>query len=268
MGPYLADYHVHSTCSGDSSAPMADLVRRGIELNLREIAFTEHLDLQPDDPGYGYHDYDRYCRELDSARVEYGDRITLRSAVEITYQKEFEAEIRDFFSRTAFDYVLGSVHNVALEFLYLEEYYHGKTPDQVYFPYWEEVLRAARSGWFDCLGHLDLPKRYSHKIFSRLILREYAPAIDEILRAAVHSGTGLEINTSGLRQDLEETLPSLWILKRFRELGGEVVTIGSDTHQLWQLGTGLAEARELAREAGFKALTVFEGRRPRFVDLV
>lgn len=268
MAGYLADYHVHSTFSADSSASMADLVHRGIELNLSEIAFTEHLDLQPDDPAFGFYDYGRYCQELESARQTYGDRISLRSAIEISYQREFESDITGFLSRTSFDFVLGSIHNLALQFLYLEDFYRDKTPDQVYRPYWEEALRAARSGWFDCLAHLDLPKRYSHRIFGKRTLKEYAEAIDEILRAAVSTGTGLEINTSGLRQDLGETLPSLWILKRYRELGGEILTVGSDTHRTWQLASGLDHGLDLARQAGFKAITVFERRRPRFIGLV
>lgn len=246
---------------------MEDLCAQAIQIGLGEVAFTEHLDLQPDDPGYGYYNYERYRREVDENRSRFGGDLAIRMAIEITYQHEYDREIREMIENE-FDYVLGSVHTVELEFIYLPDYYHKREAEAAYRAYYLELLLAARSGYFNCLGHFDLPKRYSYDIYGPVSWRLFLAEIDDILRAAVESGTGLEINASGLRQQAKETYPGVEIIRRYRELGGEIVTVGSDAHTVGQLGFGIREALEVAEAAGFKHIAVFEGRKPRYVPII
>lgn len=267
--PPLVDYHVHSTCSADAQSPMDEVCRAAIARGLTEIAFAEHLDMQPDDPGYGFHDYQRYRRALDECRARFGDRLTIRCAIEVSWQVEFRDEIERYLAPLSFDFVIGSVHSAQKEFMWFEDFYRRHPPDECYRLYFEELVRAARSGWFDVLGHLDVPKRYHRNVYpSPFRYADHRDAVDAVLQAAVESGTGIEINTSGLRQGLGETLPALEVVRRYRELGGEIVTVGSDAHAASHVGSHIEDAYELARAAGFKAVATFPRRRsPTFVDL-
>lgn len=265
----IVDYHVHSTCSADAQSPMAEVCAAAVERGLTEIAFTEHLDMQPDDPGYGFHDYGRYLAELQAARSRFGERLTIRCAIEVSWQVEFERELRAYLAPLQFDFMIGSVHSVGKEFMWLREFYERHAPDECYRLYFEEMVRAARSGLFDSLGHLDVPKRYHRNVYPRPFrYADYRDGVDAVLRAAVESGTGIEINTSGLRQGLDETLPTLDVLRRYRELGGEILTVGSDSHRAEHVGSHVQDAYELARAAGFRAIATFARRRsPAFIDL-
>lgn len=267
MRKALYDYHVHSVCSADAFSTIEEYVRRGIELGMQEITFTEHLDLQPDDPGYGYFDYDTYRTTLEMARAVAGNRLRLGLGMEITYQREFAREIEEFLKGKRFDYVMGSVHVVGMQFIYDGSYFDGLDAAAAYQGYYEELLRAVRSGFFDTLGHFDLLKRYSMRKYGKVPWTHHRDIVDEILREAVSRGVGLEINSSGFRGEPREPYPGPDILKRYRELGGEIITVGSDSHEWTTLGDHIPEAIELAREAGFRAVTLYRERKPVFVDI-
>jgi histidinol-phosphatase (PHP family) len=134
---------------------------------------------------------------------------------------------------------------------------------EAYQPYLAEMRRAVESDLFDLIGHLDLVKRYGVRYYGPFAPSLFAAEVREILKLAVERGVGLEINTSGLRQAPRETYPGLEVLRWYRELGGQVLTVGSDAHSVKDLGKGIAEALGLAREAGFDAVTLFEKREPR-----
>jgi histidinol-phosphatase (PHP family) len=138
---------------------------------------------------------------------------------------------------------------------------------QAYLPYFEELLRAARSSLGDVLGHFDLVKRYGTAHYGPFDPVRFEDEIRSILRAAVETGVGLEINTSGQRQSPGAPYPTSAVLRWYREIGGEVLTVGSDAHHADQLGAGVQDALALARATGFKAITTFEARKPYWIDL-
>jgi len=146
-------------------------------------------------------------------------------------------------------------------------YFAGHSQRQAYLPYFEDLLRAAQSGLGDVLGHLDLVKRYGTRHYGRFEPTAFEEEIRAVLRAAIETGTGLELNTSGLRQSPGEPYPSLTVLEWYRALGGELLTIGSDAHRAEDLGAGLDEALALARQAGFRALATFERRQVCWIEL-
>jgi histidinol-phosphatase (PHP family) len=144
-----------------------------------------------------------------------------------------------------------------------EGYFAQRSVCEAYQPYFAEVRRAVESGLFDLIGHFDIAKRYGVRCYGPFDLSLFAAEVRESLELAVERGVGLEINTSGLRQAPHETYPGLEVLRWYRELGGRILTIGSDAHLVKDLGKGISDALDLAREAGFEAITLFEKREPR-----
>ena len=273
-GPSSVDLHVHSTCSVDGVSSIIEHARRARAMGLSEIGFCEHVDLDPRDQGYDFLDLACYDREMAAARAAVLG-VQLRQGVEITYQAGLEGELRAWLAEHAWDYVVASVHLVdyadgwaiVSEPAAMGAYFAGHSEHQAYAPYFEELLRAVRSGLGDVLGHLDLVKRYGVAQYGPFAPAAFEEEIRAVLRAAVAAGVGLEINTSGLRQSPGETYPALTVLRWYRDLGGEVLTVGSDAHRAADLGAGIAGALDLARQAGFRAISTFEGRRVCWLDL-
>jgi len=270
----LIDLHLHSSCSADGSSIISDYARAAGALGLAEIGFCEHADFDPRDRDYGYLDLARYDSEVQAGRGAVVG-VRLRQGIEITYQAAREGEIRSWLTTHAWDYVVASVHLVEYcdgwaivsDRRVAEGYFATLSERQAYLPYFEELLRAARSGVGDLLGHFDLVRRYGTLRYGPFDPTRFQEEIREVLRAAVDAGTGLEINTSGLRQPPGDFYPSLAVLRWYRELGGEILTTGSDAHGIDDLGAGIAQAYDLARLAGFRAVATFEGRRPCWIDL-
>ena len=262
----MIDCHFHSEHSCDSSVPLAALCQRALELDLYYLCPTEHVDFDPQDMGYGYFDFEAYSRTVAACREQFNGQLTLLKGVEVDYQRRFDAQARIFLAQHTFDFVIGSVHyadGLYTEDALLEAY----DRDTAYRCYFNAVREAAASGLFDVIGHLDLLKRYAPPHWGTFDAHRYGDEIDAALRSAVETGTGLEINTSGLRQSPAETFPGLKTLRRYRELGGEILTLGTDAHRLSDLGKNINDGLSLARVAGFKAVTVFVARQPRWIDI-
>ncbi len=250
----------------DSKTPLVALCRRALELGLSHICPTEHADFDPQDAGYGYLNVTAYSRAVDACRQQLDGQIAILKGVEVDYHSRFDAEVRAFLARHTFDFVIGSAHyadGLYIENALLEAY----DLDTAYRRYFNAVREVAASGLFDVVGHLDLLKRYRLPPGGVFDARRYADEIDAILRAAVETGTGLEINTSGLRQAPAETLPGLETLRRYRQLGGQVLTLGSDAHRPEDLGKNIRDGLALARAAGFEAIAVFVARQPRWLNI-
>lgn len=272
--PIPVDLHVHSNCSADGLSSIEEHARRAQVLHLDEVGFCEHVDLDPRDRSYGFFDPGCYDLEIDAARAAVPD-VVLRQGVETTYQGGLEEELGAWLAGRSWDYVVVSVHLVDYadgwamisESGAMDAYFAAHSQRQAYGPYFAEVLRATQSGLGDVLGHLDLVKRYGVRHYGPLDPVVFEAEIREILRTAAHRGMGLEINASGLRQMPGEPYPGLTVLRWFRELGGEILTVGSDAHQAGDLGRGVAQALDMAREAGFRAIATFESRQVKWIDL-
>jgi histidinol-phosphatase (PHP family) len=271
----LLDYHLHSTCSVDGISTIAQYCRRAAEQGFIEIGFCEHVDFDLRDDSYGFFDYALFRRQIEGQRERYGDSLTIRAAIEVTYQASLEEEIRGFLRGKEVDYVIGSVHLVedGREWAMISEegkcerYFAQRSVCEAYQLYFAEVRRAVESSLFDFIGHLDLAKRYGVRYYGPFDLSLFAAEVRQILRLAVEREAGLEINTSGLRQAPHETYPGLEVLRWYRELGGRILTIGSDAHSAKDLGKGISDALGLAREAGFEAVTLFEKREPQRLSI-
>lgn len=272
----LADYHLHSHVSHDGRGRIEEHVRRAAEIGLTEICFTEHLDFYPSADGLSCAtipstvELERYLEEVRYARGR--GPVRLRAGVELDYRPETDRWVRELLSRFSFDFVLGSVHNVgrwsvsgpkemALAF-FDERGVEGGCQD-----YYEVVEQAVATGLFDSFAHLDLMKRFRPQNGTLILRGALRDRIFAILDRMAATGTGIEINGSGLIHDAREAYPSLELLKLARERGVATLTVGSDSHRPETVGRHLAEALDLARAAGFSRFHTFQQRVPAAVPI-
>ena len=258
------DSHVHTDLSPDSNVAIdlycAEAVARGIP----EIAITDHVDFDPRDPAYGYADFSTRERVVREAADRWADRgLTVRFGVELTYGRPYEDEIREHLARHRYDYAIGSVHDWPdspyRDRASFPAWVGGRTIGDIVEPYFAEVMAAARSGLFDTIGHLDVVKRYLTPSVAPTDLDDAPELYEPVLEALIESGTALEVNTSGLRQEVGETYPSPAIVARYRELGGRRVTVGSDSHRIEHFAYGLGEGYRIVAGSGFRVLSFRRG---------
>ena len=251
------DSHLHTDFSHDSRVPLELYAAQAAQRGIREIAITDHVDFLPGAPGYEAFDFGERERVIRDAAERWAGKVTIRFGVELTYESRFEDEIREHLRSHSYDYSIGSVHAVAgSPYCHdrIEAFATGITVAEAVAPYFVEVQAAIRSGLFDTIGHLDQCKRWLRPWFSAADFATIPEAYEPLL--LVDSGTALEVNSSGLRDNTGETYPGPWVVRRFRELGGERVTVGSDAHMPQAFAFGLEEACEIVAAAGFNRLTL------------
>jgi len=256
----MFDTHVHSHHSPDSQAPIEALARAAIARGLRGLTLTEHAEWYPEDPAYGFLDMDTYLSELDAVRVNVQGEIQVLAGLEMGNPHEFPDEAKALIAAYPLDLVIASVHWIEGEPGW-ERVAFGEGLTETYERYLREVVAMVSQADFDVLGHLDLVRRDSWALFHRTIpLDGFMDLIDQILCQLIAQQRALEINTSGLRNGLGSTLPDLQILQRYRELGGELVVFGSDSHRPDDLGYGFEVARGLMEAIGLTRIPHYERR--------
>jgi histidinol-phosphatase (PHP family) len=254
------DAHLHTNLSPDSAVPIDVYCALAVERGIPEIVITDHVDFDPRAPSYAFAAFTTRERQVRDAAARWADRgLGVLFGIEVTYESHFEAEIRDHLARHPYDFTIGSVH-VAASSPYVDGrvagWVAGRSFDEIVAPYFAEVEAAIRSELFDTIGHLDYVKKYLGDHVPPSAFAARPDAYEPLLRALVETGTGLEVNASGLRQGPRETYPPSWAVARFRELGGTVVTAGSDAHAPSNFAFGLARAYEIAAAAGFEELAI------------
>ena len=257
------DAHLHTVRSPDADVQLEAYCALAVERGIGELAITDHVDFDPTMPAYGFASFADRERDVRGAAERWADRgLALRFGVEVTYERRYEDEIRGWLRRHPHDYVIGSVH-VSARSPYkagrVAGFVAGRSLAEIVAPYFDEVIGAAQSGLFDTIGHLDFMKRYLVPHVQPADLAAAPELYEPALRALVEGGTALEVNASGLRQLPRETYPSAAIVRRYRELGGRNVTIGSDSHRTEWFSYGLRQAYRHATGAGFEALAFRRG---------
>jgi histidinol-phosphatase (PHP family) len=254
------DAHLHTDLSPDSDVPIDVFCAAAVERGIPEIAITDHLDFDPQAPAFAFADFARRERVVREAAARWAGRgVAVRFGVEISYESRREDEIRAHLASHPYDFAIGSVH-VSRWSPYTASrvagWVAGKTAEEIVAPYFAEVEAAARSGLFDTLGHLDYVKKYVIHHLPPAGFTKLPGVYERVLRALVESGTGLEVNASGLRQAPREPYPAAWVVERFRALGGQVVTAGSDAHRADSFAYGLGRAFAILAGAGFDELAI------------
>ncbi len=260
MAGYRQDYHIHSRFSVDSEAEMRASCQAAMDRGIDEIAFTDHLDFGPCDreepfPTQTYLAAIQKCRDLHGARLD------IRAGIEIGEPHLFRQEVVEALGTGDFDVVLGSAHYAkGMQPAWFEEFFE-QPLDQAYEAYFSQVVDLAQNGDFDVLAHLDLVKRDARGFGKPYDgPGPYGDMIRGALRALVERGKGMELNTSPLRRGQPEPCPSMEILRWYRELGGEILTLGSDAHAPEAVGAHVDVALDMAAAAGFQKLATFSHR--------
>ena len=267
----VTDCHLHCAFSGDSEAPMEDMVRRGIALGLKTMCFTDHLDVDyPDEDDDICFDLDTasYYKEFQRIKALYEGRIELLFGVEFGLQEHLVSYFADYQKAWPFDFIIGSSHLLDGFDPYYQHHMEGRTDAEIYGGYFDAILSNLRAfDGFQVYGHLDYIVRYGHGGAASYHCSDYVDVIDEILRTAIEKGIGIELNTSGLKYGLGFAHPHPDILKRYRELGGEILTIGSDAHKPEHIAWNFDVVPDLLKACGFRYYSLFRGRKPDFIPL-
>ena len=257
------DAHLHTDQSPDSAVPIDVYAALAVERGIPEIAITDHVDFDPRDPAYRYTRYEDRERTVRGAAERWAkEGVAIRFGAELTYNRRWEADVRDHLARYRYDYVIGSVHDWPESPYWpsrVRSFVQGRSLDEILEPYYAEIIAAARSGLFDTIGHLDVVKRYLHPMITAADLAERPDLQEAALLAIIESGAVLEVNSSGLRYPGAETYPSATVVARYRELGGERVVVGSDAHSRGSFAARLDESYRHLTAAGFEALTFRRG---------
>ncbi len=263
---YYFDYHTHSRISVDSQATADSLCRAAVKHGMQEIAITNHFDpTAADEDCRQDYDADAAQQEILEVQEKWRGRLTVRYGLELGQAHKYHAAAARILTRP-FDYVIGSLHNIEGDLDIALVRYHRFNYD-VFEQYYRELLALSRETCYDCLGHLDYPKRYAAVQGFAYTERKYMDYIRAILKQLIENGKGIELNTSGLRQQVGATLPSKTILRLYRDMGGEIITTGSDAHVPHAVGQHIAEAQELLRTLGYRYVTTFEAHKPTMIKL-
>lgn len=263
---YLTDSHIHTKFSSDSDASMESMVLQAIRLNVKEITITDHIDLEYPDENYPFSiDYPIYKKAIEACREAYGDKIKIHLGVEIGLQPHLKKELEKITASNQYDFIIGSSHTVGKKELYGNDFYKGKQKKEAYTQYFEEVLYNIKHiPIFQVYGHLDYVNRYGDYADNSLSPHTYREIIEEILKALIASGKGIEVNTSGYKYGLGHTHPQPEILKWYKALGGKLLTIGSDAHSPQEICGYFKEATAVIEACGFSSIAVFENQQPVF----
>lgn len=266
------DSHMHSYHSFDSKEPMENMVLKGIELGLKGICFTEHQDIDFNDPheepGAFSLNADAYLYELLMLRNKYEGKINISFGVEMGFQPHLRRELALYAKAYDFDFIIGSMHLLGGLDPAFPDYYDDKNDEDVYRAYFKEMQEGLKVfSNFDVLGHLDYIVRYGKTKDANYSYDKYKDLIDPILEKLVDNGKGIEVNTGAIRHGLKDLNPTRDIVKKYRELGGEIVTVGSDAHNINYLASGFDVAEQFLLDCGFKYYTSFEKRVAEFHKL-
>ncbi len=278
----MIDLHTHTSFSPDSDEPMKNMIERAIELGLEAYAVTDHCEADRFFERENYkrpqtdHEYDIYnynevyeksLSALTKAKeiypnfnllcgIEWGQALYDMKATEIMCADK------------RLDFVIGSLHELEdmPDFAFID--YSEFDIDALLTKYFEEIARMCKNPVFDTLAHLTYTLRYiegEQKI--KVDMDKYKDIIAQAFKSLAYNGKALEINTSGLRQGYGKTFPTLDFVKLFKEMGGEIITLGSDSHRACDIGKGIATGEEIAKAAGFKYCAYFKERKPVFIKL-
>ena len=267
LPPMRVDFHTHTAASFDSEAPIDDMCEAAMATGLSALAITDHVELVD----YLADGMDRTAAvsfaAAEAAARRYAGRLRIARGIELG-EPLYDLPLAErLLTERPYDFVLASVHRLREEPDYYFWDFADKDIGREMERYFEEVLATVRWGRFHSLAHLTYPFRYMPADRRPADYNRWQAVIDEILRELAVRGLALEINTSGLRGPIGQTQPDAPLIRRFRALGGEYLTIGSDAHTPGDVGAGWKTATRLAQEAGFEAVTMFFEGRPEQVRL-
>lgn len=266
MNKIISDYHLHSEFSGDSTQNIEEIVKEGIRLGLEEIALTDHLEYDIEGMTDNWIlDVDRYAKRVFELREKYKKDIDVKFGVEVGVQPHTKDYLESVIKKYPFDFVIASSHAIDRVDLAFGEIQAGRTKDEVHNLYFEYVLQnIEKYNEFNVYGHIDFVTRYGGEKFRGLDYKKHFDIIDVILKKLIEKGKGIEVNTSGYRYSEDRFYPCTDILKRYYELGGEILTIGSDSHIKDYMTMDFDRVYDFLESIGVKYISSFDKMQPSF----
>ena len=270
---FIFDQHIHCSASPDSSTPMRAMAEAARDHGMHMVCFTDHVDMDDASTGevapYWPDCWDGMLAQWQALRADPVEGIEVRFGMELGEPHHCPEVAREAAARPELDLVLGSLHNLRhTPDFYFYPYTSEEECDMLNRAYLAELLEMTEYDCFDVMAHIGYTHRYmSRRGFAAQVTPDlYREELTELFRALIRQGRGIEINASGLRQGIT-SFPNAPCLALYRELGGEIVSVGSDAHTAPDAGVGIREAIELLRGLGFRYVTEYKKRKPSFVKL-
>lgn len=271
-----ADYHVHSNFSDDSSYLMEDVVKDSIRKGLDEICFTDHVDYGiktdwlPDESAESKNiknvNYACYFSELSRLSKKYKNKLSIKKGLEFGMQVHTIPAFKNLFESYDFDFILLSVHQVDNKEFWTGDFQRNRTEQECYDRYYDEMYQLVQSYTdYSVLAHTDLIRRYLDKNNDGFEKNQLM--LEKILKVVIKDKKGIEVNTSSERYGINDLTPSKKILELYFQLGGQVITIGSDSHEPEHLAFRINETKKILKEIGFTRFCTFDKMKPIFHEL-
>ena len=271
----LADYHMHCLpYSPDAHSSMAEMARAAKRRGMTHICVTNHVENCTQNPEYPdqfppFDDWDGLEREYLALRDRMAGKLDIRLGAEVGAPHYMPDEGRRIYALPCLDFIIGSVHNLrsARDFYYLnypEDFENFRPAVEMYL---DEYIEMSRSGMCDVLGHVGYMQKYMARQGKGFDLMLFEDRLRTLFKSCVENGVGIEVNTSALSDKLGNFMPQPSVVKLYRELGGEIITVGSDSHCAQDSGKGVKEGYELLRSLGFKYVCLYRAHKPEFVAL-
>lgn len=263
----LYDYHVHCNFSPDSKTSMSKMIETAIDLGLDEICFTDHVDYDIKQTTKFVVNYKEYLHNLELMQHKYKNRIKLKKGIELGLQPHLIEKYTKDMNNNQFDFIICSQHAIDRDDLYHNEFFIGKTQAQSYEIYYKtlyEIIKKFDS--YSVLGHLDLIKRYGN-FENPLDDSLFFDIIEAILKEIIYKGKGIEINTSCFKYNLPDLTLSKKIISLYKDLGGEIITTGSDAHMPRFIASKFNLVLSYLKDVGFKYICTYDNLKPNFIKL-
>ncbi|MGL4607773.1 MAG: histidinol-phosphatase HisJ family protein [Eubacteriaceae bacterium] len=264
----LADYHVHTEFSDDSTEKMEVIIKKAIALGFEEICFTDHVDYgvktdHDEEQKIGKFlnvDYPNYFRKISELKRKYKNQLTIKQGLEFGIQTHTIGKYQKLFNAYNLDFVILSCHQVKDNEFWTYDFQKGKSPDTYNTEYYSEIYKCiTQYKDYSVLGHLDVIQRYNDVPYP---FEKSKEIITKILKMVIKDHKGIEVNTSSFRYGLKGLMPARDILELYYQLGGKIITIGSDCHKAKDLGEDFLKTKMKLKKIGFTHFCTFDKMKP------
>lgn len=256
---------MHSEFSEDGTYAINELCDMAVKRGVTEIAITDHMDMDWPIPKYTFKikDIDAYVKAVLDAKTKYKHSLKVLLGLELGLEPHTLDESNELLNKYPFDFIIGSFHIAKRKDPYYIEFWDDgkKNGLEMYYSEIHDLVKDYTN--FDVLGHMDYPRRYCPEPISSDDAYIGMDINEETFKYLIQNGCGIEINTSNFSRPLSSTMPSIPLLKRYHELDGEILTIGTDSHSPYTIGCDFHKTLYILKEIGFKYITTFEKRVPK-----
>ena len=257
----LVDYHMHTVLS-DGRNSYEEMVLAAIEKGLDEIGFSDHVCLKPVEWAINMIDIPVMTTQILELKEKYSHRIHVRYGIELDYFPGIEHELKELIGSIPLDFVIGSVHFIDDWNFDSDKSLYGKwSNDKLYEMYFGLVQKAAASGLFDVIGHLDIIKKFC--VYPET---DQTRLLEETVQIIRDSQAVVELNTGGLDRPCAEMTPGRFLLEMCHRLGVPV-TLSSDAHHVSQIARHYETALDLLRNVGYGEIVMFQNRKRRMLRI-